>query len=148
MEENFSILGLEDENTFELIRENRSRLDSNKLFRRYQQYYQGVLVEGGGVTAAYIIPDGGGTEPQGPCSKSAYFVSPQIFSNIKIDVNNHISDFQVTQIFDGMNIQKRELVIQPNFYQNCEYTLFWKVSYFDQGLLTKMETSLDKKREP
>jgi hypothetical protein len=62
----FERMDLDNGTTFEFVRETQSRLDSTKFFRKYQQYYNSVPVDGGGYTIAYIGPHG----PTDPCAEA------------------------------------------------------------------------------
>jgi hypothetical protein len=62
----FQKLGVTTGTTFQMVKETKSRLDSTKFFRKYQQYYYGVEVDGGGYTTAYIGPGG----PTDPCAEA------------------------------------------------------------------------------
>lgn len=130
LENNYQILNADNETTFELIRKTVGRLDKTKLFYRYQQYYKGVLVDGGGYTAVYRVALGPGDEPNEPC-ESAFMLSTQILSEINIDVTPQVNDAMISQIINGNVIDGKELIIQHNTYQNCGYDLFWKVNFDD-----------------
>ena len=107
-----------------------SRFDKNIEFRRYEQYFKGVKVEGGGVTAAYRIPGDGPDGPNGPCDE-LYMLSPYLFTEIDISVNPDIYENQLPSIV-GSNLSKQaELVIENNLLGNCSYSLVWRVLYND-----------------
>jgi Zn-dependent metalloprotease len=126
------VMNADNETTFALIRETQGRLDKTKIYRRYQQYYKGVLVDGGGYTAALRVTTGPGDEPHDPCDgEGEFMLSPQIFSGININVTPQINDATISQIINGNVIGGKELIIQHDTYQNCGYDLFWKVNFDD-----------------
>ena len=84
-----------------------SRFDENIEFRRYEQYFKGVKVEGGGVTAAYRIPGDGPVGPNGPCDE-LYMLSPYLFTEIDIDVNPQIVESQLSAILNVEEIKRTE----------------------------------------
>jgi hypothetical protein len=52
----YSLLGVESGNTFVLIDTVNSRFNSEERYLRYQQYYSGIKVDGGGYTVGLNIP--------------------------------------------------------------------------------------------
>lgn len=107
-----------------------SRFDENIEFRRYEQYFKGVKVEGGGVTVAYRITGDGPVGTNGPCDE-LYMISPYIFTEIDINVNPDIDENQLTSIVGGSLSKQAELVIENNLLGNCNYSLVWRVLYND-----------------
>jgi len=109
-----------------------SRFDENIEFRRYEQYFKGVKVEGGGVTAAYRIPGNGPVGPNGPCDE-LYMLSPYLFTEIDIDVNPQIVESQLSAILNVEEIKRTELIVEQF---NCSYRLIWKADYYKNKSLT------------
>lgn len=109
-----------------------SRFDENIAFRRYEQYFKGVKVEGGGVTAAYRIPGDGPVGPNGPCDE-LYMLSTYLFTEIDIEVNPQIVESQLSTILNVEEIKKTELIIEQF---NCSYRLIWKTDYYKNKSLT------------
>lgn len=112
-----------------MIKENKSRFDENVIYRRYQQLYKGLLVDGGGYTASYRIAIGP-NEPNDPC-KAAYRLSPYILSDINIDINSKVERSAIKNLFHVSTLTSEELLITHNLDGNCGYRLMWQVSYFD-----------------
>lgn len=120
----FQKLGVTTGTTFQLVKETKSRLDSTKFFRKYQQYYYGIEVDGGGYTTAYIGPGG----PTAPCAK-AYMMAPHILTEISLNHNPTIPSTNIPSILDVQNVQSSKLLITHNLTNQCEYKLVWRVAY-------------------
>lgn len=132
----YPLLELSPDMSFELVKETYSRFQDNLLFRRFQQYYKGVVVEGGGYTASYmVISTGGPGGPAGPCDE-LYTLAPYLFTDIDIDVSPVISESQITSILEVKEINNANLVIEQNLEGLCEYTLVWKADYFSSRPIT------------
>lgn len=125
----YPLLDLDEKTTFELAKETKSRLNEDKLFRRYQQYYDGILVEGGGFTTAYYIPSG---PPVDPCLE-AYMMTPYLLSEIDLQLETLIPKSSLDGILVKGKVKSAELVISNHISGNCEYNLCWKVEYFEGG---------------
>ena len=126
------LMELGEEYSLQYMSTRVSRFDENVEFRRYEQYFKGVRVEGGGVTAAYRIPGDGPVGPNGPCDE-LYMLSPYLFTeiDIDIDINPDIDEEQLTSIVGSSISKPAELVIENNLLGNCNYNLVWKVFYND-----------------
>lgn len=120
----FQKLGVTTGTTFQLEKETKSRLDSTKFFRKYQQYYYGVEVEGGGYTTAYIGPGG----PTDPCAE-AYMMAPHILTEISLNHNPTVPSTNIPSILDVQNVESSKLLITHNLTNQCEYKLVWRVAY-------------------
>lgn len=136
------LLGLENETTFELIQTNQSRFNEQKIHRRYQQYYQGIFVDGGGYSITSHITGGGNPigapDPtwDGPCedvSMAAFYV----LSDIDLSTTPQINEEEVKQILNVTTIEKEELIISHNILNDCKYLLTWKVNYYDNNIPKK-----------
>jgi hypothetical protein len=123
------LMGIGFETTFEPIKESKSRFDSTKIFRKYQQYYNGLKVIGGGYTTAYIGP-GGLNDPVHPCMKP-YMLIPSILTDVSINTNPTVQVSAITSILNIDNIDTAVLLISHNLLNECEYKLTWKVNYLD-----------------
>jgi Zn-dependent metalloprotease len=123
----FEKMGIDNGTTFEFVGETKSRLDDNKTFRRYQQFYEGVKVIGGGYTMAYI----GTGPPTDPCGGVAYMLAPNVLTGISLDTRPLIEESSIFEILKIEKTVKPELVITHNLTNRCEYTLTWQVTYFD-----------------
>jgi hypothetical protein len=124
MELLFQKLGVTTGTTFQFEKETKSRLDSTKFFRKYQQYYYGVEVEGGGYTTAYIGPGG----PTDPCAE-AYMMAPHSLTEISLNHNPTVPSTNIPSILDVQNVESSKLLITHNLTNQCEYRLVWRVAY-------------------
>ncbi len=114
--------------TFEVASEKQSRFDKDKLYTRYEQFYKGILVDGGGVTAGYIKTHGGTTTTDGgPCDR-LQMLAPYFFSDINISVVPTISEKQIRELL-GVSSMKADLIITTNIRNDFEYLLTWKVNH-------------------
>lgn len=125
MEILFQKLGVTTGTTFQLAKETKSRLDSTKFFRKYQQYYNGVEVDGGGYTTAYIGPGG----PTDPCAV-AYMITPHILTEISLNHNPTVPSTSLSTILEIQNEDNSKLLIIHNLTNQCEYRLVWQVEYY------------------
>ena len=125
MELLFQKMGVTTGTTFQLVKETKSRLDSTKFFRKYQQYYYGVEVNGGGYTTAYIGPGG----PTDPCAE-AYMMAPHILTEISLNHNPTVPTTNIPSILGVQNIENSILLVSHNLNNQCEYRLVWRVTYF------------------
>ncbi|MCR9102160.1 MAG: hypothetical protein NXI25_19550 [bacterium] len=131
----------EEEITFEHISTSKSRFFNGQYYR-YQQFYQGVPVLGGGFNI--LIEPGGTSEipgppcegcpPPSPCALVSY-ISAHIFENIDIDVTNTnlLAESQLNTILsiDASQLRSRKLSIAHDMAGECTYKLVWKVDYQD-----------------
>jgi len=137
----YPLLGINSRNTFEVVKQTKSRFDNNRTFIRYQQYYKNIKVEGGGYTAGYIIPDGGPVGPHDPCLQ-AYMVAPYLLTDININVVPKIQKPALSEILNIRNFQQASLVIEQNLERACAYNLVWKVEYYNGKSLTSWVDAL------
>ncbi|MEY3242165.1 MAG: hypothetical protein RIR11_3604 [Bacteroidota bacterium] len=124
MELLFQKMGVTTGTTFQLVKETKSRLDSTKFFRKYQQNYYGVEVEGGGYTTAYIGPSG----PTDPCAE-AYMMAPHILTEISLNHKPTVPSTNFPSILDVQSVESSKLLITHNLTNQCEYKLVWRVAY-------------------
>lgn len=139
VEDLYPLLGVETGNTFTQAMTIPSRFDNDKQYFRYQQFYNGIKVEGGGYTVAALMTGGG---PGDPCAQ-AYMVSPYIISGINLNVSPTISKNNLDNILNSAVMKpgstltdadvQSELVITHNLLSNCAATLMWKATYFNGG---------------
>jgi hypothetical protein len=59
-------IGIQEETTFEFLKSSQSNFDERKVYRRFQQYYDGIRVEDGGYVVTSIIAGGGDPSVPGP----------------------------------------------------------------------------------
>ena len=127
----FENLNLDKETSFKMVRENRSRLDNLEFYRTYQQYYQGLEVEGGGFTAALKT-----NTPDDPCAE-IFFLSPNVLTGVNISLDPLTSNEDVRNILKTEHIVKQALIISHNLNADCEYNLAWRVECLKDGVPTK-----------
>ena len=127
----FENLNLDKETSFKMVRENRSRLDNLEFYRTYQQYYQGLEVEGGGFTAALKT-----NTPDDPCAE-IFFLSPNVLTGVNISLDPVTSNEDVRNILKTEHIVKQALIISHNLNADCEYNLAWRVECLKDGIPTK-----------
>jgi len=101
-------------------------LDKGIVHYRYQEYYKGVKVEGGGVTRSVIIRDRGKND-------NSISLAPRFLTNFDIDINNSINLADLDDILKAEYILKADKVIKVNLNDDCKYNLVWKVYYFSNG---------------
>ena len=112
--------------TFRLVNKRNSLLDRNIIHYRYQEYYRGIKVEGGGVTK--IVKLKGRNENDNSIS-----LSPRFMTNIDVDINNFISSADLYDILKAESILKANKVIKLDLNNDCRYNLIWKVYYSNNG---------------
>lgn len=132
----YPLLGIGAANTFLLVDQTPSRLD-DATHSRYQQYYNGVKVEGGGYTVSELGPPGGD-----PC-RPAYMLTPYIASGIHLNAQPNISETGLKPILLALVHQSDtsihdlaispELVVTHNLLNDCAYRLTWKLGYAQNG---------------
>jgi Zn-dependent metalloprotease len=122
----YQYFDLDPNTTFELISTIQSFSDSNNKINRYQQYYQGVPIDGGGYIA-YTTDV--------PCDDDGEIIAiyPELATEINIDVGPIVNENDLANIIGNSNIRKQELWIAPNLLGNCTYNLAWKVDYQDSS---------------
>ncbi len=124
----FPLLHLDEYTTFQLTKETQSRFDEYVTYRKYQQYYKDVPVEGGGYTGVFEIP---WPPLPHPCAEANMMV-PYIFSGIELEVEPAIDSTDLMSLLSADTIHSFELVISHNVTYNCEYNLAWKTHYSNQ----------------
>lgn len=115
-------MGANSHTTFELTKQTKSRLDEEMTYNRYQQFYKGVPVEGGGYTISTIGP---GSDP---CA-DAYMLFPQIIGGVSMDVTPTISKNALSSILEITSIIDANLIISHNLSGECENILVWRIEY-------------------
>ena len=142
IEDLYPLLGVEQGVTFGLINMVNSRFNSDRYYQRYQQYYEGIKVDGGGYTISAMITGGG---PGNPCDQ-AYMLSPHILSSININKVPSVASGDLDGILNGTVMPsgsqltdadvESELVIAYNLLNYCGYYLAWKARYINDGAKT------------
>lgn len=124
----YTFFNLDPNTTFEQISTIQSFSDSNNKINRYQQYYQGVPIDGGGYIEYMAMAPS-------PCDDDPVMIAmyPQIATEINIDVVSTVNENSLANIIGNSNISKQELWIAPNLLGNCTYKLAWKVDYQDSS---------------
>ena len=116
-----ALINVSPENTFTLEMESINPFDNQRKTLRYQQYYKGVPVEGGGYALATTTD---------PCPKGL-MMSPFIVSNINLNVLPQLSSSAAkSNIMSQLNIPiekiQNELVVTQNISNDCVYRLAWR----------------------
>lgn len=116
-----ALMNVSPQNTFILEMESIDPFDNQRKTLRYQQYYKGVSVEGGG----YAL-----TTTTDPCPKGL-MMSPFIASNIALNVLPQLSSTAAkSNIMSQLNIPiekiQNELVVTQNILNDCVYRLAWR----------------------
>jgi hypothetical protein len=131
-----NMLQLDEGITFELKGTQQSRFNEHKVYRRFQQYYNGIVVEGGGYSVSSRIINGNPSIPDpgwdGPCD-AVDMIAFYVLTEIGIETTPTISKVSLPNILGIPNYQTADLVISHNISNLCEYNLVWKVNYYDKG---------------
>jgi Zn-dependent metalloprotease len=120
----YKILNVSSASSFELVGTHQSTLSDHLTYQRYQQYYRGVFVEGGGYSL------GTPNTPDDPCL-SASLMASYIAYDIDIDVVPSLNEDKVKEVLSEMGGVEKEkiasrLVIAHNIFDDCKYHLVWK----------------------
>ncbi len=136
VEDIFGAMGVEENTSFQFVNETPSRLEENKFFRRYEQLFNSVKVNGGGYTE--VLYRGTDTGPGGgPCDELA-MISPYIIDEPNIPTTPNILESDILDILPSPVVRaESELLISHNLDNECEFILTWKVIYFD-GVSSKV----------
>lgn len=122
-----ALLGLGQDNHFELVQSQKSRFNENIEYEYYQQFYKGVAVEGGGFTvSAWVIPG----DPGNPCDRAYNMLFSNLYFDIELSVSPDLGTQNINQLIN--NVRETELVISTNLSNNCEYKLAYVTKYTDQ----------------
>ena len=134
-----SSLNHDSDISFEYV-DSESSLMFEGIFHRYQQYFKGVLVEGGGFSIltnpsdvqAIQGPPCLGCPPIGPCDLIE-MISPNIYENINIHINASISQNELPTLLnttedDIIEVSKQIINLRDI---NCSYKLVWIVKFRD-----------------
>ncbi len=126
----FRKLGVQSGSSFQATDVFESIADTLEYFQRYQQYYNGVKVSGGGYTMAFNRP--GGPEP---CIDFPSMVMPYIKTGITVNTAPDISSEDALDILnlDGVLIIDTQLVISHNLNRDCQFNLTWSVVFQKQS---------------
>ncbi|MCR9055303.1 MAG: M4 family metallopeptidase [bacterium] len=134
-----SMMGLNNDYSFQLVKTQKSRGDDGISYYRYQQYYKNIRVEGGGFTIAALA--GPGTGPENPCLEVKMlfpFVATEVHSIdpiplSSISVANTLGNYYVAQPQASLSVLDANLSIWPNLLNDCAYYLAWDVNYIIDG---------------
>jgi len=135
-----SFLNLDPNVTFEFVTEHPNRHYPEKSFLRYQQYIDGIPIEGGGVVVSGIFAPGQGPGgPAGPCARLGMMV-PHIANDINIDLNPTYDQDHAFDLYDtlpplspdSLTLIDADLVITSNMNLDCSYHLAWKFIYLNE----------------
>jgi hypothetical protein len=140
----YPALGLNSDYTFVQTGIYESPLNNEKVTVRYQQYFKGVKVTGGGYSRRIPKtsgPDGpNGPEGPGPCDQFGT-LTPYLATNIDIDPNPHLTAEDAHNVIanqlgvgiDALEIFSSDVIIFPNISNNCAYKLVYEVTYAHNG---------------
>lgn len=112
----YPLLKLDTFYTFTKTMEIPSRSNDEKVTERYQQFYKGILVEGGGYSLRRPIAD---DAPIDPCF-GLYSLTPYLGTNIDIDIIPNYDDEQAIEALELeldttlASVDTVVLVISPN----------------------------------
>ncbi|WP_425420646.1 M4 family metallopeptidase [Phaeodactylibacter xiamenensis] len=134
-----SMMGLNNDYSFQLVKTQKSRGDDGISYYRYQQYYKNILVEGGGFTIAALAGPGPG--PENPCLEVKMlfpFVATEVHSIdpiplSSISVANTLGNYYVAQPQASLSVLDTNMSIWPNLLNDCAYHLAWDVNYIIDG---------------
>ena len=122
--------GLDEDISFQLQFTEDAFNDSSQYYSRFQEYYNGILVEGGGITVNYIRNNNG--DPGNPCD-ILYSLAPRILSGFNINTNPTISLSSAIENIHADTIYDSELIITHNLDSQCEFKLVWRIDYIHSG---------------
>jgi len=108
--------------TFELQRERKSRFEKDVVYRRYQQFYKGVKVDGGGYTVKVSTHD--------KFPHQLELLTPSIYYNLNVNVEPVVKLESIPRLIGIHAMSKYELLIS-NLYSE-HYVLLWKINDQDQ----------------
>ncbi|MEZ4931418.1 MAG: M4 family metallopeptidase [Saprospiraceae bacterium] len=114
--------------TFELTMTNINRFDPDKKYYRYQQYYQGLKVKGGGITVSAYTSDG----PGDPCEVD-FLIAPYIAADIDVSTTPTIDSSRLGTILSTSSQISFELMVSLDMEDDCEYHLVWEARYAVDG---------------
>ena len=103
--------------TFSLQRETESRFDKSIIFRRYQQFYKGVEIDGGGYTVKLHRNSAKG-------HSGLQLFSPNIYYNISVNTSPTVLLESIPKILNVAAISMPELIISDRY--GGHYKLLWK----------------------
>lgn len=123
-------LSLDTNSSFQLLFTEDELQDTVFYFSRFQQFYKGIKVDGGGFTVEYLKNKT--NDPDNPCD-AIYSIAPRILTEISIDTNPNISLESAITYFESDTILNSELIITHNLLNECEYLLVWRICYSVEG---------------
>lgn len=134
IEDHQDLFNIDGYTTFAWIDERQSRF-SNTRYERYQQYYKGVKVVGGGYSRVVPIDPGGN-----PCVP-VMLLSLHIYNNINMDIEPSVQKEDIESILanqiggTALNIVQNDpnLEILCDSTTNCQPILTWKIYFNDNG---------------
>lgn len=118
------------------VSQSESFLSSDQYTVRYQQYYDGVEVDGGGYTVAFKTSSD--PNPSGPCD-FAFALTPFIITDINVNVTPTIANSELATILsveeqlsssEDIEILEDQLIISHNLNNDCNTLLVYRVSYY------------------
>ncbi len=128
-----NLMSLDAGTSFSFVKEFPSRFRADEVSQKYQQYFNGVIVEGGGYTGTFYRQNIG--VGAGPCDPLAIF-SPHILTGITVNTNPTVSSSSVPAILQTGPISYLDLVVSHDLNKQCNYVLAWKATYMQNGQKT------------
>ncbi len=129
-----STFGLDEDISFQLQFSEDEYKDNSRYYSRFQEYYKGLLVEGGGITVNYIRNKSG--DPSNPCD-ILYSLAPRILSGFIVNTNPSIPLSTAIGNIHADTIYDSELIIAHNLDGQCEFKLAWRINYIHSGNRTE-----------
>jgi len=134
IEDHQDLFNIDRHTTFAWIDERQSRF-SEISYERYQQYYKGVKVVGGGYSRVVPIDPGGN-----PCVP-VMLLSLRIYNNINMDIEPSVQKEGIESILANqiggtvLNIVQNDpnLEILCDSTTNCQPILTWKIYFNENG---------------
>ena len=125
-----STFGLDEDISFQLQFSEDEYNDSSRYYSRFQEYYNGILVEGGGITVNYIRNKNG--DPGNPCDV-LYSLAPRILTGFSLNSIPTVSLSTAIENITADTIYNSELIITHNLDSQCEFKLVWRIDYNHSG---------------
>lgn len=132
--DHLNLFSMNNQYSFQLENQIPSQFSNDAAIKIYQEYYNGVKVDGGGYSIKVR------TVPDNPCGEvtANILMSPYFLTEISINTSPQISSASVHNILlqnilnnTNLEFNNPELVISHNLLNNCAYNLAWKVNFND-----------------
>lgn len=104
--------------TFVLERERKSRFEKDVVYRRYQQFYKGVKVDGGGYTVKVSVKQ--------DSQETLELLTPNVYYHLHINVEPTIKLEAIPRLIGVNEINRHEIFISNRYSE--EYLLLWRIN--------------------